>query len=109
SSGAIRNHLPEIMYKALELAGYSNEVVEKEFGGMLNAFKFGAPPHGGIAFGLDRLVMILTGSKSIRDVIAFPKNTQGISPMDNSPSIVDADQLADLRLSVIPEKSSNQD
>jgi aspartyl-tRNA synthetase len=76
SSGAIRNHKPEIMIKAFELAGYPQSVVEEKFGGMLNAFRFGAPPHGGSAPGVDRIVMLLAGVENIREVIVFPFNQQ---------------------------------
>ena len=76
SSGAIRNHRPEIMYKAFEIAGYGPETVNEKFGGMINAFKLGAPPHGGIAPGVDRLVMLLADEPNIREVIAFPFNQQ---------------------------------
>src|SRR4030095_7017808 len=72
SSGAIRNHRPDVMYKAFEIAGYRREEVEARFGGMLNAFKYGAPPHGGSAPGIDRIVMLLAGESNIREVIAFP-------------------------------------
>ena len=77
SSGAIRNHLPEVMYKAFEIAGYGPEVVEEKFGGMLNAMKFGAPPHGGSAPGVDRMVMLLADEPNIREVIPFPMNGRG--------------------------------
>ena len=86
SSGAIRNHRPDIMIKAFELAGYGPEVVEQEFGGMLNAFKYGAPPHGGIAPGIDRIVMLLAGADNIRDVIMFPMNQQGQDLLLGAPS-----------------------
>jgi aspartyl-tRNA synthetase len=100
SSGAIRNHLPEVMYKAFEIAGYSKETVEEQFSGMLNAFKFGAPPHGGIAFVLDRFVSLLAGLDSIRDCIAFPKNNSGRDVMIDAPSIIDDEQLKELNLLV---------
>ena len=73
-SGAVRNHRPEIMFKAFEIAGYGRAHVEEQFGGMLNAFRYGAPPHGGIAPGIDRIVMLLAGAENIREVIAFPLN-----------------------------------
>ena len=82
SSGAIRNHRPDIMYKAFAIAGYSREDVEAHFGGMLNAFKFGAPPHGGSAPGIDRIVMLLAGESNIREVIAFPMNQQSAGSAD---------------------------
>ena len=96
SSGAIRNHRPEIMYKAFEIAGYSQEDVDTNFAGMINAFKYGAPPHGGLAFGLDRLVATMGGSESIRDYIAFPKNNSGRDTMIDAPSPLDEKQLKEL-------------
>ncbi|MFV0431448.1 MAG: aspartate--tRNA ligase [Alphaproteobacteria bacterium] len=98
SSGAIRNHKPEIMYKAFEIAGYGKEVVEKEFGGMLNAFKFGAPPHGGSAPGIDRMVMLLANEPNIREVIAFPMNQQAQDLMMGAPAPVDEAHLKELHL-----------
>jgi aspartyl-tRNA synthetase len=98
SSGAIRNHQPEIMYKAFELVGYSKEEVEEKFGGMLNAFCYGAPPHGGIAPGIDRIVMLLCDEPNIREVIAFPLNQQAQDLLMNAPSIVDAFQLSELNI-----------
>jgi len=100
SSGAIRNHLPEVMYKAFEIAGYSKETVEEEFGGMLNAFKFGAPPHGGCAPGVDRIVMMLANEPNLREVIAFPLNQQAQDLMMNAPGTVDDTQLKELHLKV---------
>ena len=96
SSGAIRNHKPEIMIKAFEIAGYGRDVVEEKFGGMLNAFRFGAPPHGGLALGLDRMLMVLTRSASIRDVIAFPKTASASCLMTDSPGPVADAQLVEL-------------
>ena len=81
---------------------------EKRFGFLLNAFKYGPPPHGGIAPGLDRLVMIMTGESSIKDVIAFPKNTVGISPMDESPSAVDPRQLEELHLALVETEEKDE-
>ncbi|MDB5493394.1 MAG: aspartate--tRNA ligase [Phenylobacterium sp.] len=101
-SGAIRNHLPEIMLKAFEIAGYGPEVVEEQFGGMLNAFRHGAPPHGGLAPGIDRIVMLLAGETAIREVIAFPLNQQGQDLMMNAPSEVADKQLKELHIRVIP-------
>lgn len=100
SSGAIRNHLPEVMYKAFEIAGYSKETVEKEFRGMLNAFKFGAPPHGGCAPGVDRIVMMLANEPNLREVIAFPLNQQAQDLMMNAPGTVSDAQLKELHLKV---------
>ena len=101
SSGAIRNHKPEIMYKAFEIAGYGPEVVEDKFAGMINAFKFGAPPHGGIAPGVDRIVMLLAGAKNIREVILFPMNGQAQDLMMNAPSEADPAQLKELNLKLV--------
>lgn len=102
-SGAVRNYNPEIMYKAFGLLGYDEKYVEARFGGMLNAFKFGAPPHAGCAFGIDRIFMELMDAKSIRDVVAFPKNGSGIDLMMNSPSEVDEYQLKDAHIASIPD------
>ena len=102
-SGAVRNYSPEIMYKAFGLLGYDKKYVEKRFGGMLNAFKFGAPPHAGCAYGLERIFMILTGITNIRDVVAFPKNGAGVDVMMQSPSEVEPELLRDTRIEVIPE------
>jgi len=101
SSGAIRNHKPEIMYKAFEIAGYGPEVVNEKFGHMINAFKFGAPPHGGIAPGLDRIVMIYCDEPSIREVIAFPMNGKAQDVMMGAPSSVYAEQLNELSIKVV--------
>lgn len=97
-SGGIRNHSPEIMYKAFELAGYKQEEVDARFGGLINAFKYGAPPHGGSAIGIDRVLMILFGIDSIRDVYAFPKDGQGRDVMMDSPTVVDEKQLRELNI-----------
>lgn len=105
SSGAIRNHRPDIMYKAFEIAGYSKEIVDKKFGGMINAFKFGAPPHGGIAPGIDRMLMLICEEPNIREVIAFPFNQQAQDLMMNAPSEVEAKQLRELHINIkLPEK-----
>jgi aspartyl-tRNA synthetase len=101
SSGAIRNHKPEIMIKAFEIAGYGREVVEEKFGGMLNAFRFGAPPHGGSAPGVDRIVMLLAGVDNIREVIVFPFNQQAQDLMMNAPGEVTAKQLKELHIRVM--------
>jgi aspartyl-tRNA synthetase len=98
SSGAIRNHKPEIMYRAFELAGYGREVVEQKFGAMLNAFKYGAPPHGGIAPGIDRIVMLLADEPNIREVIPFPMNGKAQDLMMNAPAEVSLKQLRELSL-----------
>ncbi len=100
-SGAVRNHNPEVMYKAFGVLGYDEKYVESKFGAMLNAFKFGAPPHAGCAFGLDRIFMVLTGEDNIREVVAFPKNGSGVDVMMNSPSRVDQAQLKELSLEIV--------
>jgi aspartyl-tRNA synthetase len=102
-SGAIRNHRPEIMFKAFEIAGYGKDEVEKRFGGMVNAFQFGAPPHGGGAAGIDRMVMLLANEANIREVIMFPMNQRAEDLMMNAPSEVQNDQLIDLHLRVISQ------
>ena len=89
SSGAIRNHVPELMYKLFAIAGYEKDQVEAKFSGMLNAFSFGAPPHGGIAPGIDRIVMLLAGEKNIREVTLFPMNQNAQDLMMQAPSTVD--------------------
>lgn len=106
SSGAIRNHRPDIMYKAFEIAGYDRSVVDGKFGGMINAFKHGAPPHGGIAPGVDRIVMLLADEPNIREVIAFPFNQQAQDLMMNAPAEVTPKQLRELHIKVVvPEKN----
>jgi len=105
SSGAIRNHRPEIMYKAFEIAGYEKSTVDEKFGGMINAFKLGAPPHGGIAPGVDRTVMMLADEPNIREVIAFPFNQQAQDLMMNAPAEVSIKQLRELHLQLaLPKK-----
>lgn len=104
SSGAVRNHMPELMYKAFEMTGYSREVVDSKFGGMIKAFKLGAPPHAGVAPGIDRMVMLLTDSPNIREVIAFPFNQQAQDLMMNAPSEVDMKQLRELRIVPLPHE-----
>jgi aspartyl-tRNA synthetase len=100
-SGAIRNHRPDIMVKAFGIAGYPPEVVEEKFGGMLNAFRYGAPPHGGLAPGIDRIVMLLAGAENIREVIAFPLNQQGVDLLMNAPSEVTERQLKELHIRTV--------
>ena len=100
SSGAIRNHKPEILLKAFEIAGYDQEEVEKRFGAMNNAFKYGTPPHGGIAPGIDRIVMLLSGSDNIREVIAFPMNQQAQDILMGAPSKVSNEQLNELGINI---------
>jgi aspartyl-tRNA synthetase len=102
-SGAIRNHKPEIMFKAFEIAGYGKDEVEKRFGGMVNAFQYGAPPHGGCAAGIDRIVMLLADEANIREVILFPMNQRAEDLMMGAPSEPLAQQLMELNLRVIPQ------
>lgn len=102
-SGAIRNHKPEIMFKAFEIAGYGEEEVRKRFGGMVNAFQYGAPPHGGCAAGIDRIVMLLAEESNIREVILFPMNQRAEDLMMDAPSEPTSDQLMELGLRVIPQ------
>lgn len=99
-SGGVRNHNPEVLYKVFDVLGYDKAYVEEKFGAMLNAFKFGAPPHAGSAFGIDRIFMILVGEDNIREVVAFPKNGSGIDTMMSSPSTVDAAQLKELNIRI---------
>ena len=103
SSGAIRNHKPEIMYKAFALAGYSQEEVDANFSGMIEAFKLGAPPHGGSAPGIDRIVMLLADEPNIREVIAFPMNQRAQDLMMGAPSVVSAKQLRELNIQLSPK------
>ena len=104
ASGAVRNYNPEIMYKVFNILGYNNEYVEARFGGMLNAFKFGAPPHAGCAPGLDRIFMVLEDTDNIRDIVAFPKNGNGVDLMMDSPSVVDDIQLEEAHLAIIKDE-----
>jgi aspartyl-tRNA synthetase len=103
SSGAIRNHKPDLMYKAFEIAGYGAEVVDSKFGGMISAFKFGAPPHGGLAPGVDRMVMLLADEPNIREVIAFPMNQKAEDLLMQAPNIADDKQLRELHLQLSPK------
>jgi aspartyl-tRNA synthetase len=98
SSGAIRNHRPDIMFKAFAIAGYAKADVEARFGGMLNAFRYGAPPHGGSAPGIDRIVMLLAGETNIREVIAFPMNQQAQDLMMQAPAPVPPARLKELHI-----------
>ena len=100
-SGAVRNHEPQIMYKAFEIAGYDNSVVDNKFGGMISAFKFGAPPHAGSAYGVDRLVMLLLDEPIIRDVILFPLNGKAQDLMMQAPNYVTEQQLKELHINVV--------
>jgi aspartyl-tRNA synthetase len=106
SSGAIRNHRPDIMYKAFEIAGYTREDVDTNFAGMINAFKFGAPPHGGSAPGIDRIVMLLADEPNLREVVLFPMNQRAEDLMMNAPSEVSAKQLRELHIRITPPAGS---
>ena len=103
SSGAIRNHRPDIMLKAFDIAGYDEDILEKEFGGMLRALQYGAPPHGGIAPGIDRIVMLLCGEENLREVTLFPMNQQAEDLMMGAPSEVGAAQLRELNIRLMPQ------
>jgi len=98
SSGAIRNHRPDIMYKAFEIAGYSKNEVEEQFGGLLSAFKFGAPPHGGSAPGIDRIVMLLADEPNIREVIAFPMTQQAEDLLMRAPIEISPERYKELHI-----------
>ena len=100
SSGAIRNHIPDLMYKLFSIAGYDKKQVDEKFSGMINALSFGAPPHGGIAPGIDRIVMLLANEKNIREVTMFPMNQNAQDLMMNAPSDINEDQLKELGLSI---------
>jgi len=102
SSGAIRNHKPEIMEKAFAIAGYPKEELEQRFGGMLRALHYGAPPHGGIAPGIDRMVMLLCGEENLRQVVMFPMNQQAEDLLMGAPSEVSPKQLKELHIRVVP-------
>lgn len=102
SSGAIRNHKPELMYKAFEIAGYSQQEVDNKFGGMIRAFKYGAPPHGGIAPGIDRMVMLIADTANIREVIAFPMNQQAEDLLMGAPNYAEEKQLRELNIMLSP-------
>jgi aspartyl-tRNA synthetase len=110
SSGAIRNHLPEIMYKAFAIAGYKPEQLEARFGGMLNALKFGAPPHGGSAPGIDRMVMLLANEPNIREVILFPMTQQAQDLLMQAPAEVDPARLRELHIRLdLPKSATKKD
>ena len=100
SSGAIRNHIPELMYKLFSIAGYTRQQVNEKFSGMINALSYGAPPHGGIAPGIDRIVMLLADEKNIREVTMFPMNQNAQDLMMNAPSEINENQLKELNLSL---------
>ncbi len=103
-SGGVRNHNPEVLYKVFGLLGFSESYVEEKFGAMLSAFKYGAPPHAGCAFGVDRLFMVLMDESNIREIVAFPKNGAGVDLMMNSPSHVEPNQLADLSINITEQE-----
>ncbi len=103
-SGAVRNHNPEVMYEVFSVLGYDKKYVEEKFGGMLSAFKFGAPPHAGCAFGIDRIFMVLSNAENIRDIVAFPKNGSGVDLMMGSPSTVDEKLLEDTAIKIIEKE-----
>jgi aspartyl-tRNA synthetase len=105
SSGAIRNHRPDVMRKAFAIAGYGEDVLEQKFGGMLRALSFGAPPHGGIAPGIDRIVMLLCGEENLREVVLFPMNQRAQDLLMGAPSAVSARQLRELHIRLnLPEQ-----
>ncbi len=103
-SGAIRNHIPEIMFKAFALAGYDEAEVRRRFGGLVNAFRYGAPPHGGCATGIDRVVMLLAGEENIREVILFPMTQRAEDLLMGAPSEPTGQQLRELGLRVLPRE-----
>ena len=104
SSGAIRNHIPDLMYKLFAIAGYDKKLVNEKFSGMINALSYGAPPHGGIAPGVDRIVMLLANEKNIREVTMFPMNQNAQDLMMNAPSNVEDSQLKELNINIIKKK-----
>ncbi len=104
SSGAIRNHIPELMYKLFSIAGYNKEQVDEKFSGMINALSYGAPPHGGIAPGIDRIVMLLANEKNIREVTMFPMNQNAQDLMMNAPSKINENQIKELNLKILEKK-----
>ncbi len=103
SSGAVRNHRPEIMYKAFEIVGRDKAFVDGHFGGMISAFRYGAPPHAGIAPGIDRIVMLLAGAENIREVIMFPMNQRAEDLMMGAPSEATNEQLRELGIRLVPK------
>ena len=105
SSGAIRNHIPELMYKLFSIAGYDKKKVDEKFSGMINALSYGAPPHGGIAPGIDRIVMLLANEKNIREVTLFPLNQNAQDLLMKAPSQVDEKQLKELGIKVTDKKN----
>ena len=107
ASGGVRNHKIEIMYKAFEKVGYSKEAVDDKFGGMINAFKYGAPPHAGCAPGIDRIVMLIVDEDNLREVTAFPTNGRGEDLLMNAPSVVSEMQLRELHIKLREKAKEN--
>ncbi|MDE6302921.1 MAG: Asp-tRNA(Asn)/Glu-tRNA(Gln) amidotransferase GatCAB subunit C, partial [Clostridia bacterium] len=106
SSGAVRNHEPAIMERAFEIVGYGKEVIEEKFSALYNAFKFGAPPHAGIAPGVDRIVMLLCGEQSIREIITFPMDRNARDVLMGAPSTVTQKQLDDVHIQIVMPKEN---
>jgi len=104
ASGSIRIHDPDLQRRIFKIVGFSDEEAQKKFGFLVEAFKYGPPPHGGIAPGFDRLVMLMAGETSIKEVIAFPKNTFAVSPMDQCPNEVDEKQLKEIHIRIVPKE-----
>ena len=104
SSGAIRNHIPSLMYKLFSIAGYDKNKVEEKFSGMINALSYGAPPHGGIAPGIDRIVMLLANQKNIREITLFPMNQNAQDLLMGAPSKANEKQLKELNIKIIEKK-----
>lgn len=100
-SGGVRNHNPEVLYRVFDVLGFDKQYVDDRFGAMIGAFKYGAPPHAGCAFGVDRMFMVLVGEENIREVVAFPKNGSGVDTMMNAPNLVEIEQLDDLNLRIV--------
>jgi aspartyl-tRNA synthetase len=107
ASGGIRNHLPETMVKAFEIVGLDRNTVEERFGGLYRAFQYGAPPHGGMAAGIDRVIMLLVGAKNLREVTMFPMNQQAYDLLMNAPAPATPQQLRELALRVAPIKKED--
>ena len=103
-SGGLRNHLPELMVKAFEKVGMAREDVIEQFGGLYRAFQYGAPPHGGMAAGIDRMVMLICGAKNLRDIALFPMNQQAVDLLMGAPGEATPKQLQELGIRVIPQK-----